>query len=66
MPEVLRKKTTTMSQSMKPRKVCVIGDTCIVCGFSFVKYEKNANGKEIVHKFYESKMRLNILPGAGR
>lgn len=48
-----------MSQSMKPRKVCVIGDTCIVCGFSFVKYEKNANGKEIVHKFYESKMRLN-------
>lgn len=48
-----------MLQSMKPRKVCVIGDTCIVCGFSFVKYEKNANGKEIVHKFYESKMRLN-------
>lgn len=48
-----------MSQSMKPRKVCVIGDTCIVCGFSFVKCEKNANGKEIVHKFYESKMRLN-------
>lgn len=58
MPEVLGKKPT-MAQSMKPRKVCVIGDTCIVCGFSFVRCEKNANGKEIVRKLYQSKMRLN-------
>lgn len=49
-----------MAQPMTPRKTCVLGDQCIVCGFSFVQHERTADGKEIIHKFYQSKLKLNL------
>lgn len=48
-----------MAQPMTPRKTCVLSDSCIVCGFSFVQHERTADGKEIIHKFYQSKLKLN-------
>lgn len=48
-----------MAQPMTPRKTCVLGDSCIVCEFSFVQHERTADGKEIIHKFYQSKLKLN-------
>ncbi|XP_062611472.1 uncharacterized protein LOC134273299 [Saccostrea cucullata] len=48
-----------MAQSMTPRKTCLLGDMCIICGFSFVLIEKTADGKENIHKFYDTKLRLN-------
>lgn len=54
-----KRKKTNMAQSMTPRKTCVLGDSCIVCGFSFVQHERTADGKDIIHKFYQSKLKLN-------
>ncbi|XP_062579361.1 uncharacterized protein LOC134241313 [Saccostrea cucullata] len=42
-----------------PRKTCVLSDTCILCGFSFIQIERKENGEEKVHKFFETKLRLN-------
>lgn len=44
---------------MTPRKTCVLGDACIICGFSFVQYEKTADGADKIHKFYQTKLKLN-------
>lgn len=46
---------------MTPRKTCVLGDacTCIICGFSFVQYEKTADGTDNIHKQYQNKPKLN-------
>ena len=48
-----------MAQPMATRKTCVLGDACIICGFSFVQYEKTADGTDIIHKFYQNKLKLN-------
>lgn len=48
-----------MAQSMTPRKTCVLDDSCIICGFSFVQHERTADGIKIIHIFYQSKLKLN-------
>lgn len=49
-----------MVQFMIFRKMCVLGDLCIVCGFFFVQYERIVDGKDIIYKFYQLKFKLNL------
>lgn len=44
---------------MTPTKTCVLGDACIICGFLFVQFEKTTDGTDIIHKFYQNKLKLN-------
>lgn len=48
-----------MAQSTTPRKTCVLGNVCIICGFSFVVLHKTSDGKEEEHKYFDNKLRLN-------
>lgn len=44
---------------MTPTKTCVLSDACIICGFLFVQFEKTTDGTDIIHKFYQNKLKLN-------
>ena len=47
-----------MAQSSTPRKTCLLGDICILCGFSFVSIE-TIDRKENIHKFYDVNIKIN-------
>lgn len=41
------------------RKTCVLSDICVMCGFSFIEYEKKENGELVAHKHFDRKLRFN-------
>jgi DNA polymerase elongation subunit (family B) len=41
-----------------PTKTCTLSDICVLCGFSFVQYEKKDNGEVILHKHFDRKLRF--------
>lgn len=42
-----------------PRKTCVLSDICVLCGFSFIEYEKKENGELVAHKHFDRKLRFS-------
>lgn len=41
------------------RKTCVLSDICVLCGVSFIEYEKKENGELVTHKHFDRKLRFN-------
>lgn len=42
-----------------PSKTCALSDICVLCGFSFIEYEKKENGEHVLHKHFDRKLRFN-------
>lgn len=42
-----------------PSKTCAPSDICVLCGFSFIEYEKKENGEHVLHKHFDRKLRFN-------
>ncbi|XP_063412299.1 uncharacterized protein LOC134695054 [Mytilus trossulus] len=48
-----------MSEKLTPRKTYLLGNICVVCGFSFIQKVKEANGIEVEHKYFDRKLKLS-------
>ncbi|XP_061188750.1 uncharacterized protein LOC133196920 [Saccostrea echinata] len=47
-----------MAAPATPTKTCALSDICVLCGFSFIQYEKKDNGEVILRKHFDRKLRF--------
>lgn len=59
MTEVFKApKKSKMAQSMTLRKH-LFSDACIIFRFSFAQYKMTTDGKDVINKFYQMKLKVN-------
>ena len=57
---LISKMAASISDVFTPRKTLLLGNICVICGFSFVQKIKESDGRVVVKKFLDRKYKLTV------